>query len=268
MSDKKYLLIFGYRRFLSFKKLGYLKIPAIIHETDEIKQIPLDEIDLRENTRLRTDDDLSELMGSIKSTGLLQPVKVSTNLNMPMTDFLALNLTENFNRKDYTMLEASDGLFRLKKEGLTNSEISVRTGQPITRIETFLRLIAKTPRKYLKEIRNMTPIEARNKQGKISLAVANAITALRIPDEKKNTERLYKKAKEEELSAGDISIIGELINNGATIEQALENREDYLVKDATFLLKAKEFEKIKMSFQAYMRAVVKKQIPLDTKLFV
>jgi hypothetical protein len=259
--NKKYLLIVGHRRYASFKKLGLQKIKAIVRETDEYVNLPLDCVILRENTRLRTEEDLTSFMENIKANGQIHPIVVSENVDMLEDDWLALNMAENFNRKDYSPLEAAEGVTRFREQGLSFSEIASRTGIPLTTIKTYMALIKRTPVEFLKEIRNMSPKDASNKKGKLSVAVANAISTMRIPNEKKNILLMYKHAKKEEWSKDQIGTITDILNQGVPFEEAIKEIDKWASKTVSFVVNKEINKTLDIPMSRYVIEVLKGKRP-------
>lgn len=237
--------------------------------------INIEDIKILANTR--TDiaaDDLSNLMMSIKESGLINPItawksngeyivacghrrllamkklgrkslfagtelKILPN-ELNEQDFMILNLAENIHRVENSPLELAKGCFRLKELGLNISEISIRLGLPRGRIETAMRLLSKVPKEHKQDIGY---IHNHKKNGAISATVASNITGLRV--KQKTINELFKLAKQEELTVGDIQLYGSLLQQGHTLSSAKKAIKEYVIVRLNPVLNVKEFAKLK-----------------------
>ncbi len=260
----KYVLENGFRRLQAFKKLGYNRIPAIVDNNRVIIDANIDDIEVVDNTRLTEDDNMTELMLSIKSVGLLQPIKLTSEVTSEK-EFLVKNLVENLQRRDLTPLELAMGIEKLKKQGLNNSEISVRLGRSRSQIENVQTMLGNIPGHLKSEIGFN---HNRKKSGKISVSVANYIMGRYIPDEYKT--KLLTLAKSKELSSREIMMIITFVRQGMSVEEAIKAREDYETKELVIIVNRNEMERMKLirrgsnDFSKFCKNVLKKKYP---KLF-
>ena len=258
--DKKYVLAYGYRRFLSCKKLGHTIIPALIHTSEKdnvIADVSIEDIDVVDNSRLRVEEgELTELMQSIKQNGLLQPVGVWPTDKLEEKDFLVLNLTENIHRKDITPFELAKACKTLKNLGLNDNEIAVRLSIPVSRVKRLFDTMGALSEKWVKKTEF---VQSGNRAHTgISLTAANAIGVLRIPKHEK--ERLIEEAFKQHLNAYDIRIIKVLMQSGMTLEQSIKHRNKYTVRSVDVPVITAEWDKvsktINVSFTEFVKRVL------------
>lgn len=201
-----------------------------------IQEIPLNKIKLGRNSRLiSTNEDLSGMMESIKSTGLLEPigvVKAGSHYEIAYGNrrFMAFsrlgynsipavvhdgrqkreidikNLTENVQRRQLSIQEVGRYAKLIKQEGLSNKEIAIRLGTPVHYVETCLAAYKDVPREFRDDLesqynsKKLTP-------GKIPINIARVIIstarAYNIGNEMK--KELFKAARDDErFSANNI----------------------------------------------------------------
>lgn len=195
-----------------------------------LKTIRLNEIkNVTENYRLASsEEDVSSLMNSIKSTGLLNPLTVRkvkggykliagfrrynackklkladldvNVINGALSD-TAVNLVENMHRENTSSYEVGRGIFNImKKDKLTAKEASVLLGMNINTLKTYLTLFKETPVAYrdcVKTVKVGTSSKA--KKGEISNSTASAIINLKKAGEitATQTKELFALAKKD-----------------------------------------------------------------------
>lgn len=171
----------------------------------QIKELPMNSIKLSKNSRLQiTNEDLSGLMQSINSTGLLEPIGVVevkpgkyeiaygnrrymaySRLGLhsipciihqfkDAKDIDIKNLAENVQRKNISLPEVGRYASMLKKEGLSLKELAVRLGTSVMYLETSLQAFNEIPEKH----RDDLELQIGGKKvgaGKISFRNARAI---------------------------------------------------------------------------------------------
>ena len=174
-----------------------------------VKTLPVNRIRLGKNSRLTIrDEDLSGLMESIKSTGLLQPIGVSkagkgysicygnrrfiacTKLGMKKIPAVIVvnknsteedlkNLTENIQRRQISLMEAGRYVDILMKGGLSRKEIAVRLGTSPAYVSHTIDAYKMVPKKFQKDIEvGLTKTRGgstKNSGGKISVSSARKI---------------------------------------------------------------------------------------------
>ena len=182
---------------------GQAPAAAPIHAGDAIHQLPIDSIDLNPyQTRAHMDEPaLQELADSIKATGVLQPIMVrpiadgrfqliagerrwrasrlAEKITVPaivrqVSNEQAMEMTiiENLQREDLNPIEQARAFERLSREfGLTQEQISARTGKDRSSVANFLRLL-----------RLPAPVQAYIEGGHLSFGHAKALLMLDTPD--------------------------------------------------------------------------------------
>lgn len=267
--DKKYALAFGYRRLTACKKLGWKTIPAFIKETNEVKDIPLEQIQIIDNTRLENsaDEEFTELMMSIKQNGLLQPVGVWDIDEMDEKDFIILNVTENIHRKNITPYELAKAIQELLKLGLNKGEIAVRLSISRNRVESMQRLLNDVPANVVRDT-TFSDGNKVQKKGKIAMTTMNTIVTFRTS--KSNKGKLIDIAKKEELSAAQMRLITDFMRQGYELEQAREMQKTCVVTNITLVLDKDAYEKSKykdLNMNNLVNAIVTGQIEPIPKIF-
>lgn len=245
-----------------------------------IKEIEINRITLGRNVRTKPNADISELMQSIKRQGLLQPIgvtkknnkfiiiwgnrrlqavmklgwkKITANIvegDLTEEEFVMTNVVENIHRKDISPIELAKVVHFLKtQKDMTLQEVAVKLSTPLSKIKTSLNLNYRIPKEFRDEI-GFIPART-NKVGKISVAVAQTILSLRV--NKKQTISLMKYAKKHGIAQDKIKMIGSLIHQGFTIEEAVKESKKYLLKNVKIPVKKNELSKLhsihKSSFQ-------------------
>jgi ParB family chromosome partitioning protein len=184
-----------------------------------VQQIPLEELDRNPyQTRKGSLDEaaVSELAASIKSVGVVQPIVVRPSaagryqviagerrcaacrsLGLPTVPALVrhvsneqameMTIIENLQREDLNPIEQARAFERLAREfGLTQEQMSLRTGKDRSHIANFLRLL-KLP----------SVVQEMMEKDQLSLSHAKAMMALESPD---LIERVARKIVENGMS--------------------------------------------------------------------
>ncbi len=198
----------------------------------EIKEIPINKIKIGRNSRLSVSkEDLSGLMQSINSTGLLEPIGViKSNKHIGNYEiaygnrrFMAFsklglhsipaviheyknesdidtkNLAENVQRRNISLAEIGRYASILEGEGLSKKELAVRLGVPVNYLDSCLSAYQFVP----KEFRNDLETTVSGKPagpGKISISAVKAIAAVDRSFDLNKSDRdiLFKAAKNDE----------------------------------------------------------------------
>lgn len=234
-------------------------------------EIEIEKIKILENIRTRVEEsNLTGLMQDIKQHGILHPVGVWKEedqyflafgqrriacckklgwTKIPATifpgklskkEFIAINIAENFHREENSPREFARMCKMMKDEGLNLGEISVALSVPKTKIVRAFALSLKVPKDWEDKIGYIPAGFSRKKKGIISAAVADKIIGLKAS--KKNTEKIFKLAHDKELSLYDIGVIAELIAAGMSVDNAIEERAKYIVKNARVIVNKKVFK--------------------------
>jgi len=145
---------------------------------DEVHHLPLEQLDhnpYQTRSAALDEEALSELAASIKSVGVVQPIVVrpvaggkyqviagerrwaaSRNLGLPTIPAIVrqvsneqsmeMTIIENLQREDLNAMEQARAFDRLGREfGLTQEQMSLRTGKERSSIANFLRLLKLPP---------------------------------------------------------------------------------------------------------------------------
>lgn len=262
-----------------------------------LKEIDIDKIKIIEN--LRSDlGDLSELMGSIKQNGLLEPIGVWEENNhyilsygsrrlqafkklgyktipalvsdkkLSEDEFVITNTIENIQRKDITPIELGRMCVRLKELGLSNSEIASRLSLTKGKVDKSVDTFKGVPEKYRSSVGFLQG--ATNKRGKLSATISQTIVNSRSSKEAK--EKMFELAKREELSVKQISLLVHMMYAGMTFEQAKKEIGKYRLISPKFIVDIEEERKIKQKYKKGLSAIIidmlSGKIPLEKNLFV
>lgn len=214
-----------------------------------MEEIPLEKIELGENVRL--EEDVSTLIISIRSQGLLQPIGLLVNPNKKdyyklvfgykrykavsdlgwqtvralISDinfkseqemeryFLITNLTENTYEKPLPVEQGRRYLKLINDFKMTKSEISAITGEPVTAIEDDL-YIAKTyiPPEYESKIIRGTSGSAPRK-GFLPISVVKSVTRRAISAKltKSETKDLFDYVNANEMTSMELTLTSEIM---------------------------------------------------------
>ena len=238
-----------------------------------VKDINVSSISKSENYRTRKGD-LAELMLSIKENGLLQPIgvkKVKGNnyqivfgnrrlaaykklgkKMIPCTIIddsksnVVLNLIENIQREDASLFEVGRAIHKLKKEGLSESEIMVRLSVTKGYVRSSIDTFKMTPIKYRDKVVNMDNIRKSNKQGLIPSTVASIInrTSQRHNLKKKDIEEFYSHVSANETSAQDATVIVKMMGNGLSLKESLKSKDKVKCFRASIVMKQVEYDRL------------------------
>ncbi len=192
-----------------------------------IKELPMNSIKLSKNSRLQiTNEDLSGLMQSINSTGLLEPIGVVEHkpgkyevcygnrrymafsrlglhsipcIIHPYKDAKDIdikNLAENVQRKNISLPEVGRYAEFLKAEGLSLKELAVRLGVSVRYLDIAVSAFQEIPKQHRNDLEMQTG-SSRTTPGKISFRNARAILQNKKGGfiDSKQSEKLFELAK-------------------------------------------------------------------------
>src|SRR5271166_1383530 len=203
MMDKRKVLGRGLETLLPSRQAPAVPPPTVVHQGEAIHELAIELIDRNPyQTRTHVDEPaLLELADSIKATGVLQPITVRTipggryqliagerrwlasqragKTTVPaivrqVSNEQAMEMTiiENLQREDLNPMEQARAFERLGREfGLTQEQISQRTGKERSSVANFLRLL-----------RLPAPVQAWVAGGHLSFGHAKALLALDSPE--------------------------------------------------------------------------------------
>ncbi len=266
----------------------------------EVKMIDLDKIEQNENTRVKYKvNDLADLMSSMKTDGLLQPVGVRELpsgkydavfgnrrieaarklgwIEIPCnimgadtdTDRDVLNLVENIKRQNTTVSEDGRMFDMLMERGLSIAEIAARVGISVVRIETALEVYRQVPKEYQRIIVNRT--SGTKTPGTISASAAETILGISRKEKltKAQTGKLFDFAKKDETTLPQLRHVAPLIKEGASVEQAIKTAGGLVRIALTVFVDAKDMataeRKLGMSYSKACYAAMQKQKELRVK---
>src|SRR6516164_7842967 len=203
MTDKRKVLGRGIETLLPSRGPSMPAAQQPVHRGEAIHQLAVELIDRNPyQTRAHLGDSaLEELADSIKATGVLQPITVravpggryqliagerrwlaSQRAGKPTVPAIVrqvsneqameMTIIENLQREDLNPIEQAQAFDRLGREfGLTQEQISQRTGKERSSVANFLRLL-----------RLPVPVQAYVEGGHLSFGHAKALLALDSPE--------------------------------------------------------------------------------------
>ena len=230
--------------------------------TDEFKEIEISKIKSLENIRTRIKDaDIQELMQNIKQQGLLQPIgiwltqkgeyiiaygnrrfvaceklgwkTITAKILGELTyeDLLIINTSENLHRKEITVAEFGRICHLLEQKGLSKGEISVRLGVTTQKVTLAIDNFNKIPEKHRNDIVFMRDVK-KKRLGKIPASIYNNLMS--INQELRLTpydfDKLLGVIKQKELSLSQIKLVGILLKQGSSVEEALNELDNYNIR--------------------------------------
>lgn len=232
-SNKKYLLIYGHRRFIAFKKLGYKNIPCYFSDTEKTLQVSMKDIEFFENVRTDYNDGkITELMNSIKQHGLLEPIGIKELDKVETEDYIINNLVENEHRINPSTVEFAKGCRLLMEQGLNVEQVATRIGVSKSRIDVAISLYRSHLKPLFEESVFLEPQDRR--KGKLAFSTVKAISESRLSN--KNQISLGKVAKIEGLKIVDIRLMTNLINQGMSVKQATKERKNWRTVTPTIVV--------------------------------
>lgn len=196
----------------------------------KIKELPMNKIKLGRNSRLSVSkEDLSGLMQSINSTGLLEPIGVVESGNgyevaygnrrymafsklglhsIPAvihkrkkdSDVDVMNLAENVQRRNISLAEIGRYASILEGEGLGKKELAVRLGCSLNYVESCLTAFKEVPKEYRDDLATDVGAGTKKTSGKISIKAAIGIINAQKSQSlsRVNAAILFKAAKNDE----------------------------------------------------------------------
>lgn len=219
-------------------------------------RVDLKNIVQNENSRVVYKEvDLTELMHSLKRNGLLQPVglkalsdgkyeaifgnrRIVAAKRLGWADIDAvvlpaatdndrdfLNLEENIKRQNISVTEEGRIYLALTDSGLKPSEIAVRLGVNILRIENALDAVQHVPKDFAGKIVNR--ISGDKPKGTVSATAYMAISAVRKKEKLNRPQfrQLLDFAAQERVSVSHINSIAPLIKSGLSLKDAITQAE-------------------------------------------
>lgn len=267
--------------------------------------IPLSKIRVVYNARTDTSD-ISEMMGSIKQQGLIEPIRVwkdpedkeryildvgNLRLNaVTKLGWISLEIgkdilvneqpydkeihlqriiVENFQRKRVSYHETARIVAHLHKQArMSTEEIAKRLEMKPNAVESLLRHWERAPEWF--KTRTGVGFDARS-TGKLPPTIASAILNQgKLSAEDK--EKVGKLALEKSLPLPEVSVILDMMANGASFEEASRIGQLYQNKSANIMVKKTVYEDFKRNhpefgFSDLVREGILGRIPFPPGLF-
>lgn len=260
-----------------------------------IEEILISKIDIVDNVRTHIKDvHLSELMASIKQHGLEQPIKVTTSKSgnrysliygqrrleacrklgwikisaevvaeVEDQDLLIRNITENLQRKPNTPAELGRICLQLTQSpyNMTKGEIATRLSVDPKRVENAISIYTTFPKDIAEAIGFMSH-GSEKKNGRIPVSTAALI--LRISRMHKMNDAKLREfvriCRQEALSMSEVKIVGAMMAEGMTTDQAMRDKDNYICARVDFYCDKAELEKKsrakKMTAVSYLREAI------------
>lgn len=263
-----------------------------------IVDVALKDIVQKENSRVHyKEEDLTELMTSMRQSGLMQPIGLSLMENnkyelvfgnrryaaakrlgwksIPSIfievdddeDLLIRNTIENVQRADISPTEAGRICNILLKKGLTSSEIAARLGVEHKKVKNMIQAFQDIPMKFRDKIASL-PNRGNAKKGKIPLSVAlrlsDKIRGVSIGDEDK--DKLFTYASQDEVTGDAVSRVTNMIRNGQSVEDAIKYSDQCRLCVVSITLKIKDIEKLQRKYAASITQILIAKLLKDPEL--
>lgn len=258
---------------------------------ERVVEIPIELIKKLDNSRLRDNDDIAELMEDIKHRGLLQPIGVFqegehyiirfgnrrlecfkklgyksipcivSDKELDEDSFLADNVAENLHRKDLTPIEFGKVCLNYKSKGYSISEICAVLSSPKNKVENAIKMMGSVPEEIHKDLAYIPASSGRNKKGKISASIASAISRYNWGMGKEKQRELYEYAKSNDnVTAPKINLIKGLISDGKSVEEAIKEHNKYRLVTVTFVVLLEEYSKYSVHGKTLFYNIIKGKI--------
>lgn len=227
----------------------------------EIREIKINDVEFKENIRQgHLDEQIPELMTSIKDYGLLEPIGVKEEPNnrytlvwgyrritacnklgwksipaviflksddtMTEEEFFLINATENIQRKNNSLLEFGR-VCKILRKTMSVSEIASRLSVPHRRVASALNELQRIPKKYQSRVRIMSGGE-REKKGDIPLSTASKISRF-YGLTKEQKEQVYEQVSLNDLGYYDVYFMISMLKNGYSMQEAKDKLNQYKV---------------------------------------
>jgi len=259
----------------------------------KIEEIPLVKIDFKSNHRIDYED-MANLMQTIKSYGLLQPIGVKedgnrytiiwghrrwkafeklgyrtipavifsdSDENMTEEEFLIFQVVENFQKSVPSLKELGDACKNLRKT-MSVSEIAAKLGLSKSRIKNALEESARIPAKWQAKIKVV--VGGEDKKGTIPSTTAMNIANMRhVTPELK--EQLYEFVSKNDISKENVIAIGSLMKTGRSLKEAINEVKEYRPVCVNLLVNRKKWdehiERLGMGNREFIIRIINEKIP-------
>ena len=228
---------------------------------EKFEEILISKVKSLENIRTRINDkDVEGLMRNIDQHGLLQPIgvweangeyviaygnrrlaacdklgwkKITAKIlgELNTEDMLVVNASENLHRSEITVAELGRVVNLLQEAGLSNGEIAVRLAINVGQVNIASDLFNNIDEEHRKDVVFMKP-GTKNKIGKIPATIYNHLFSVRRENglNTKNFNQLIDAVKKKDLSFSQVKVVGQLIQDGATIDEAIKQTNTFVVR--------------------------------------
>lgn len=268
--------------------------------TSNFKTLKMSDIDPGYNSR-SVEEDLGDIMRSIKEQGLLEPIGVVKDdkryriaygnrryfackklghkfIDCVIQDYkeekheVIANAAENFQRKQLNAYEKGMQVNHLiTNYGLTYNEVSASLGISILNIKTYLRMYQDLPKKYKDDIISVKG-KINNNHGKITTTLANQIlTACKtqnLTQDQKN--ELLNLAKQGKLRQEGIYKIASKLDKNTKVIDVLKGKA-MASASTRIIISDRDYETIKksgLSCREYLKRIIYGEFaPLKDKNF-
>jgi len=273
----------------------------------EIQNIDVSKIKFEDNSRLKqTKSSSAQLMSSIKEQGLLHPVVVAkkntgyvivcghrrldaykklalvnkakfktipaviNNDAKNEKKRMVLNLVENLQREDVSMLELGRYFEDLnKKHKLTINEISAATSKPTTFVRDAIQMYKVIPEQFADDIRPSS--RGGIKKGKITPVAANSFANfVKVVGgksvSKQNRIKILNKLKSKELGAKDMAQMARNVKAGTPMSTALRKQKKLTTYRFTLTVSASTERKAKSNTGKNLKDYIIDKILSDKKI--
>lgn len=256
-----------------------------------VENLPINKIRSLDNVRIRnkeTDNDIPQLMESIKQHGLIHPIKVKKHgnefllqagnrrlaayiklgyLTIPafveeeskiddFKKFSTINLIENLHRANLKPIEEGRFYYKLHEEfGESISEIAVRTNQARSRVESAIRVYASLPENLRESIKPVDGKQRRKGSLGIPLDIAEYIGNRHF--KKETIEKVFALIKKQELPMEKVRLLCQFVNAGISIEEAEKQLNHYIVKSFKIIVSKEGIAKLREKGETFTSYTLK-----------
>jgi len=270
--------------------MGILNIFKSKEKVDngKVKLMKVKDLKILEFNEFRVDNDLSELMRSIKQNGLLHPISVRKSDNAVICGnrrlasciklgyitirciikdvddetLYILNLTENLSRKDITPFEIGKICYELKtgvlcERKLTTLEMATRLGLSEVRIKNCIFAYTDMPKTEIKHF----PVGT-TKRTDEDVIPESLLTELRsLYENKKITDGEFKKlisiVKSKKTTRIKLKKLAQLIRRGLDFEVVIKDIDNYKPQNIMFIFNEKERKKLVLKKKKQVSGIIK-----------
>ncbi len=274
----------------------------------KITEVEISNIEILENTRVSMkDQDMIELMASIKQDGLLQPIGVSSTPSKKMIlvygnrrlvackklgwskipaivgdekslkDHILHNITENLQRVNNTPHELGRICSKLVKEmHMTVGELAVRLNTSKGKIQAAIDTFGLVPSHLKDRVKFMNAGTNGSKSGDIPASLVQRVMALKYQHDLRNeeVEQLLDMSQQGLMGVDRLTLIASLLKAGLTPKEAIKNLDIYTyVPVKNIIVEKRIIEKLTKKHKVSGTMIIKRILygemePLEKPYFV